>query len=1163
MSVKWTKSQENAIFSRGKSLAVSAAAGSGKTSVLTQRILTLLSEGKVEADRLVVVTFTKAAAKSLSDKLYIALSDLVAENPGDKNLSRQLMALSRAQISTIHSFCYSLIRSYHKELSLPATLHIADPCRIKQMKEKAIMEGVEEFLSVEDKALLEKRKEICRLFGTARSLSPLYDTLFTLFEKASCLPGGIAFLSRRREILQEELLALEEGRISLARTRFGKPVLEEGKELFSRMKESFSALLSALSTSQIVGEKYGPFLEERCALMDKILSVLITGDLFSASLLLEEGFSTSLPRIMKCPPEEKELKEEVSEIHNALKKEALKFSRDHLKKTGKELVEEVRPALSLTEEFLALASLCLDRFDKAKREKGLLDYSDLENLTLKLVAEQKGEKWAKTPEGQRITEEFDAVFVDEYQDSNSIQDLIFRHITRPDNLFIVGDPKQSIYRFRGAEPSIFSDYKNHLPQYPSEKGEMQSIFLSHNFRSSRPIISTVNRIFTVMMDENAPDSLYKKEDQLRYGPAEEKAELRVSLCLLQKPEEEEKALSEAQKLLEEENIEAKYIASSIREMLSSYEPGDIAVICRTHRQISLVEKSLSLLNIPCSSAREGQMGENPEYLFVHSLLSALDNPTADVPLLATLLSPVFSFTSDDLYMIRKGKGEGNFYWALKLFAEKGDEKSRYALKVLKDLREESKNLSFTALIFHLYRTLSISALFSGGDTAVKDFFLSSASLFESMGEDSLSSFTEYLTRAAEENGGGDEEIAGVHLMTIHKSKGLEFPVVFVSFLGQPFDLRDEQGKLIFSSDLGCVFHTPALSGRARLNHFLRKGAKIGLHREMIEEEKRVLYVALTRAKEKLIMTANPRSYKTVKRELLLACPQPLSPALTRLLVQSAKSPLSLLLSSLRESEALRRVLCEGGSFGEKDLEVAMVTPFDVKPLAREKTAEENKMDLSAIFENLSFTYEEEALQTLPKKLSVSELLRYGREEEGDLIPHKLLDFEKGVLHSGAALIGTATHQVMQFADFENLKTQPEKEYARLLEKGFLTEEDLSLVEKEKIARFFTSPLYEKMISSPALFREKRFSVLLPADDILQKEGQVLVQGVIDAWFENEDGTLSVLDFKTDRVKEEGVLVERHRDQLLLYGKALEKLTGKAVRDIYLYSFSLGKEILVK
>ncbi len=412
MSVKWTKSQEDAIFSRGKSLAVSAAAGSGKTSVLTQRIIHLISEGKVEADRLVVVTFTKAAAKSLSDKLYTALSDLVAKNPEDKNLSRQLLALSRAQISTIHSFCYSLIRSYQRELGLSGTLRIADPCQIKQMKEKAIVAGVEEFLSVSEKETLQKRKEVCRLFGTARSLSPLYDTLFTLFEKASCLPGGISLLEEKAEELSLELNKLEQGILTLEKTRFGAVVISEGAALFSRMKESFAALLKALENSQTIGEKYGPFLEERMALAEKIEKLCLSGNLFDAARLLEEGFAPSLPRILRCPEEEKERKEEISGVHNALKKEALAFSRNHLQKTLPELIAEVRPALLLTKEFLSLAKICQAQFDFDKRQKGVLDYSDLENLTLQLVSEKKEGKWQKTKEGQQITSEFDAVFVD-------------------------------------------------------------------------------------------------------------------------------------------------------------------------------------------------------------------------------------------------------------------------------------------------------------------------------------------------------------------------------------------------------------------------------------------------------------------------------------------------------------------------------------------------------------------------------------------------------------------------------------------------------------------------------------------------------------------------------------------------------------------------------
>ena len=1169
--IRWTEHQQKAVEARGCSLAVSAAAGSGKTRVLTGRIISLLSEGSVQASRLAIVTFTKAAAKGLEDRLYQELSKMVAENPENEALSRQLMSLSRAQISTIHSFCYALLRAYGKEVGLSGKERIADELRLEPLQKRAIETAVERFLAEagEKKGL---REGLCRVFGTARSLTGLYDAVATLFEKISFLPGGVEEMHRKLSELVAECDAVEEGKLSFAQSLFGAPVAQHAAERFLGGAGTLRALLEPLSKTQVVGEKYLPFFEERIALLEEVSRRCSASDFFGAARLLEEGTAAALPRITKCPPEEADVKSAVAEIHNRLKKSLLAFSADFLAQTGPALLTELRRSLALSEEFLLLAETALDLYAEAKRKKNLLDYADLEQFTLRLVAEQKDGVWVKSAVGHRITEEFDAVFVDEYQDSNEIQDLIFRSVTREDNLFIVGDPKQSIYRFRGAEPRIFSDYKNTLPVYPAGDGGMQTVFLSDNFRCSEPIIDLVNRIFRVMMAGHRDDSLYQKADELRFAKKAEEGERAqcTELVLMAKKEEDEEVAGEAAQLLKEENAEAKYIASRIHDLLKSNAPEEIAVICRTHRQIDLVRRSLQKLQIPCSLGSGQSLADDAEFLFVTSLLGALDNPNDDVSLLGAMLSPVFRFDADQLYRIRLGKRGGFYYDALCHAARQGEEPDRThaaeLLEILDHLRQQSKTLTLPALIFNLYRTLSVGELYSSKTGAVKEFFLRGAESAESAEETSLSDFVTYLKRAAEEKAESSENAPGVRLMTIHKSKGLEFPVVFASFLAQSFDTRDEVAKLILSPEFGPAFHLPEDGGRVKVNTFLRKSAALLMHDAMVEEEKRVLYVALTRAEKKLIITANPRSYASLRRDLLLCAEQPLSRELTEHLTALAPSPLMMLLLSLRDSKALRRVLTEGGSFTDGTLLCSSALPLPTEEesaATEEETVEET--DPAALLAGLDFVYEEEGLSRLPKKLSVSQLLRAGREEEAGLYPRRLTDFVRARLQSSAAEVGTMTHRVMQFADFENMAKNATAELARLVEKGFLTEDDAALVRTDWLQGFFASELYGEMKQSPSLVREKRFNVLLPAKELLGYEGKVLVQGVVDAWFENADGGITVLDFKTDRVKEDGgeqLLAHRHGEQLRLYAKAVEQLTEKPVTHLLIYSFALGKAIEV-
>lgn len=1172
--ISWTEYQRQAVEAENCSLAVSAAAGSGKTRVLTGRIIRLLSQGSVQASRLAVVTFTKAAAKGLEDRLYEELSKMVAEHPEDTRLSRQLMAISRAQISTIHSFCYSMIRSYGKELGLTGKERIADPLRLEPLKKKAIEDAVNDFLEGAGEKT-EVRQSMYRVFGSARDLSGLYEALDRTFTAVSNLPGGMEELKKTVSQMEKECDEVEQGALPFGESSFGAPVAQAATDRFLSGAGTMDALLEPLSKTQFVGDKYIPFIEERKALMETCADLCKRSDFFGAAKLLKEGLAGSVPTVSKksCPAEELVLKDQVKDVYNRIKKSLLAFAEKYLTTPLPSLLDEIRRSIALSREFLELAEFALSRYSDAKLKKNLLDYGDLEHYALKLVAEKTEDGWVKTPAGERITSELDALFVDEYQDSNGVQDLIFKSVTREDNLFIVGDPKQSIYRFRGAEPKIFSDYKKNLEVYKDgDSGKMRIIFLSDNFRCAQPVIDLVNRIFRVMMAGYRSDSLYQEKDELRFAkkPKEGEPPLpspNTELLLVKKPAEVEEAKGVEEALLQDENLEAKYIAARIQALLDDYKAEDIAVICRTNGQIALMRSSLQKLMIPCNMGTGEVLSSDPEFLFVTSLIGALDNPRDDVALLGTMLSPIFRFDADNLYRIRLGKRKCFYYEALCRAAERGEEpersRARELLDTLAALREKSKTLTLPALIFDLYRTLSIAQLYGSKTGAVKEFFLEAAESAESAEETSLNRFLTYVKRVAASST-TTENAPGVRLMTIHGSKGLEFPVVFASFLAKPFASKDENANLIISPELGPCFHLPEDGGRVKVNTYLRRAAVLEQRRALLEEEMRVLYVALTRPESRLIITAKPGSFATLKQDLVLCCEAPLKRELTELLLRNASSPLLMLLLSLRDSPALREVLENGGTQTDGTLTCATVIPPEVAPRAKTeeaKAAEER--DPKALLSALDFTYEEEALARLPKKLSVSQLLRAGREEEASLIPRRLAQFTSSGLKKSPAQIGTITHSVMQFADFEALAADCDAELDRLVEKGFLTREDADLVEKDEIRAFFDSPLYLRMKNSPSLIREKRFNVLLPAKELLGSEGTVLVQGVIDAWFEEEDGTVTVVDFKTDRVKPEdgeSVLLERHGEQLRLYALAVEQLTEKKVGHRLIFSFCLGKAI---
>ncbi len=1166
----WTPAQETAIGAKGSSLAVSAAAGSGKTSVLTERIVGLIASGEIRADRLAVVTFTKAAAAELESRLYNALAEKAGKEPDNEHLARQLFRLSQAQISTIHSFALTLIREHKKKLDLGETVRVGDQAECTVLLKKAIEDAIGTFLKEAEGEEMARRETLCFLFSSARSLADLSEAVLTLIKAAGSCPGGLSWFRNKAECNSRWAADIQEGKATFFQSPFGAVLRKEVESKLLAGAVYLETLMGTLATTQQVGELYIPDFEKKaCALRD-LAKVAQTGDLFAAWQGVGRLFEKSLPSIKKCP-EEEDIKKFCQNVHNKKVKDPLKsFLSSVAGQPAPELLCDLQETALLFHTLLDLADLAEERYRAAKREKSLVDYTDLEQMLLSLVAEEKDGSWQPTSLAKTIGEDFDAVFVDEYQDTNRIQDLIFRAIAGEEKLFLVGDPKQSIYRFRGAEPEIFAQYKQNLPPYKKGRKGMQKILLSNNFRCDQTVIDLVNTVFAVMMDDTDPASLYREEDRLVFSKKTKDWENRFPAELVLLPQDEEDAQSEAD-----------YIANRIARILNGeitkegnapFEPGDIAVLCRYATHFAPIKKALAERGIPYSSSEGENIKEDPEYLFVFSLLGALANPLRDIPLLGTLLSPIFRFSPDALYRIRKAKSRTPFLTAMEEYEKAGEHSEtririREALDLLQELREESRRLTPEAFLFSLYRRFSPDLMFP--DRAerglVRSFLMDAAKIFSASGSPSVGEFCRFLEQC--DSAAFSAHRGGVRLMTVHKSKGLEFPIVFVSSLDRQYNLSDEKKTLALHRDLGAAFHLPRLEGKAKWNTLMRKATLIQNRADLVEEEKRILYVAMTRARNKLILTASIKKREQVQTDLMLFSSEELPRSFVAGRLSEVTRPLPLILFSLRENPVFRQALSrwestESPAFSVfvEGIEEEIYTPTEKAAVVT------GGWEPDQVLSHLSFEYPNKELERLPQKLSVSQILKGKREEEApEFYPRRLLDFEKGTLKTGAERIGTATHQVMQFADFAAMEKDPEAEFARLVEKGFCSSEDMALVDREAVLSFFSSPLYQEMKLAEKTVHEKRFNVLVDAEEIGVGKGTVLVQGVVDAWFEKADGTVTILDFKTDRVKEadgEKILLSRHADQLRLYAKAVETITEKKVSHLYLYSFALRRAIPV-
>ncbi len=1179
----WTPDQEKALYARGSSLVVSAAAGSGKTSVLTERIVGLLSDEKnpVRADRLVVVTFTANAAREVAARLYDALARDIAKGEGKENyLSSQLLALSRAHISTIHAFCFSIIRDHRKKLGLPEKLRIGEDTQTTEMKKEAATEAVEAFLKGESGEKKSSGDDLFRLFGSVKNATLLAENILETLKKISSYPEGVKGLAEGLEIIKKESRELSRGAYSFGETGLGSFLAAAAENQCNRCALLLDEAVKACHPTDDKGKITLDDLRWRAE------DIRRAGFLFRLGRF-EEGSDVILGALNATRKNKKTLAEDeialVTTVFDVEVKDYLKnFLKKYIPTEEEETAADTEEMLALLSDFIFLLEDTERRYSERKLEKGILDFADLEHLALRLVAEKKDGIWQQSEIGKRLAEEFDAVFVDEYQDTNEIQDRIFRFVSRKDNLFIVGDPKQSIYRFRGAEPKVFTEYTQKTPLYPNGDGDMKKILLSANFRCDKSVVDFVNLVFRGIMRSEEETSLYKKEDELRCGKIKKEKEKSypVEIVLVEKPPKDEDKDGESDEgerlppFLAEERGEVSYLCHRIETILDKDEkedgkpflPGDIALICETNDQVAMMQSALEARNIPCAIASKEEKKNIPEALFVRSLLGALDNPTDDVPLIATLLSPVFRFSPDELYAIRANGRKISFFAAMKRLGEKESHslapKVRETLGTLEELRLLSHRTPLSSFCFQMYRRLSIAELYASEKYPPwKNDLLVAAGEMESQGADTLGEFCRYLDLRQEKASiQGD----GVRVINIHQSKGLEFPVVIVPFLGKLLSSKDEDATLLIADGKYPAVPLLRFGGAAKKNTAYRKAIAWQLREENREETARKYYVALTRAKQRLILTAKSSGVDSLRAKLLYGIKNPLEDATRSLLMKSANTVLSMILLALREEAPFKDYLICGDTAENETFRIssAFPPPFALWEQKEEEKSKAPVIPLEECIPYFDFQYEEKEAETLPRKLSVSQLLRHGREEEAEISLLRLPGKAKRLLPDSAK-IGTATHKVMQFIDFQKAKEDPLAAMESLVEKRFLSPEEMALVEKEKICHFFSSPLFGAIDASPFVVHERRFNVLLPAKDILGAEGEVLIQGVVDAWFENPDGTLTLLDFKTDRVKEadgENILLDRHGKQLRLYRLAVEELTEKKVSRLLIYSFALGREI---
>lgn len=1189
--MKWTEEQQKVIDTRDRNILVSAAAGSGKTAVLVARILALVTDPAhpVDIDRLLIVTFTNAAAGEMRQRIRDALEARAEEAPENAHLQRQLVLIHNAQITTIHSFCLQVLRSHFHMIGLDPGFRIADEGEMLLLRQDVLKETLEEAYELGAGEVhtteTEEFRQLLEQLAPGKDDQAVQNALLQVYQFSLGQPWPDEWLAGCRMAYCRP--DKEETPPEPDWVRF---VVKDTKRVLADVREE---ILYAITLCQA---EHGPYMYEKA--MQDDLAMVETLQAADSYRELAKAFAVSgtYTRLSTKKDESvsKEQKEQVQELRAGIK-DALASVRVQYFYDRPEALEETFYASGVVVRALTrLVERFMEKLTEKKREKNVLDFSDLEHLALEILVVHDETGIQASPAALEYAEQFEEIMIDEYQDSNLVQELILNSVAGRGrgeaNRFMVGDVKQSIYRFRLACPELF------LEKYQTYR-ELENacrIDLHKNFRSRSEVLDGVNEIFRQIMTENLGGIVYDKDAMLYPGAvfALDSGEARrLPEFLLLDPEDQDK-----------QEAEARLVGMQIQQMVgsfpvwdakrSAYRPmayRDIVILLRTvSGWAETFGEVLSDMGIPCFTGSQKGYFSAVEVRTVLAYLEVLDNPVQDIPLAAVMRSPIGGFSDEALAKLRSASEERRFYDCCTAYRDNGEDAAlRLALDTFfRQMEYFREKAAYTPIHLLLWEILDVTgygayaaALPAGRQRKANlDMLVEKAIAYEATSYRGLYHFIRYIESLKRyevdygEASLGTESDDTVRIMSIHKSKGLEFPVVFVSGLGKQFNETELRGRLALHSSfgIGCDYVDTTL--RLRQPSLLKKVIQKTSALENLGEELRILYVAMTRAKEKLILTGavpnasqkleawqtlNVRAMETLSYSTLTKASSYLDWVLPALLQHSGKDCFLLRVLSAED------LLEESKEAKASDLWRVLEHP---------KEEPEARRYLERVF-SAEYPYEQE--QAISGKVSVTELKKQTQlpeEHEGlELYPVKeskgtVPRFRAAETTMPGSMRGTIYHTFMENLDFHK-KDVLETQLEEWIKCGKMTRDEAAAVRISDIRRFLESDIglrMERAEEGGRLHREQPFVLGVPAHEIRscwQSEELVLVQGIIDAWFEEDDGIV-IVDYKTDRVRTMQTLAGRYHIQLEAYAKAVARLTGKTVKECGIYSFCLGRyEIL--
>ena len=1178
-----TPQQEAAVKDRGGSLLVSAAAGSGKTRVLVERLFRYVTEERYNVDDFLIITYTRAAAAELRGKIAAELSRRMGETPGDAHLRRQLLRVYQADIKTVDAFCTALLRENTHLLARDGDKHALTPdFRVLDDSEAALIRRrvLDRVLSGFYEDLTPGGEQLADTLGAGRDDSALAELVLELYDKLQSHASPEHWLTQSRA-------AWEAPAVSFDATPYARALLEAIRRRAAHWAEQLRRAAERTTGDAPLETGYGAkFLEAARG----FYALSRAGGWEDARRLAD---AVAFPRLA-TPKGRKDDPAVVSlkQVWDSCKA-ALKPLSAWLDVSGEEALEDLEAVAPAMLALLDLTAAFSAAFRAEKLRLNAADFSDQEHLALTLLVKPDG---SPTELGEQVSARYAEILVDEYQDTNEVQNAIFRAISKDGkNLFTVGDVKQSIYRFRLADPTIFlAKYAAFKPHDEAEEGEDRKIVLSRNFRSRQEVLDAANFVFQNILSEEMGDLDYDEDAALHFGADyyPPRADCRTEFHLITARQKSAGDPHPVKKLL----AEARFTARRIRELLDTgypvtapdgtfrpCKPEDIVILMRSPgSRTAAFSEALAERNIPCSFQENSGFFDTMEVSTTVALLELIDNPRQDVPLISVLRSPIFGFTPDRLAELRAACPDGDFYDAV---AASEAEDCAAFLETLNALRLAARDMSVHRLLWHIYNTLNLLGLFGAMDSGLerRENLVSltrQAEKFESGGCRGLFAFVTRLRRLLEAGeapaSASGAAVNGVRLMSIHKSKGLEFPIVILADLDHAFSRQDFDTPVLVHPSMGLGPRRVDLRRKIRYPTLARAAIEETLRRENLAEEQRVLYVAMTRPKEKLILVDSLYFAQTRLQRLAASAACPVPPEA----VAACKTFGEWLLLPLLcrpEAEPLRELagteIQETAPASGAPWEVFLhdAADFRDRPARPSLTGEAGGGEAPFDPDLLSFEYPYRRESALPAKLTATQLKGRPLDQEiaenaahtPYLRPLSQPKFRRERKGLTPAERGSANHLVLQYLDFANPDAAAQT--AALAEKGLLTPQQAEAVDLPALRRLLASPLAEEVRRSPRVLREYRFTLLVPAreyDPLASEEDAVLLQGVADCCFETEAG-LTVVDFKTDHVftrPEVEDRAERYRPQLEAYSLALARVLGRPVTRRVLYFLSPGKTV---